>query len=85
MSFLLDVILHQNKSLDSEEYEDIIGFFDREELDFEPHSEWFKKNYSDYDLDITTVNKLEPYLKKLISRFSWELGAATVEKKIPVF
>ena len=46
----------KKKSLDSEEYEDIIGFFDREELDFEPHSEWFKKNYSDYDLDLSLIH-----------------------------
>ena len=75
----------KKNSLDSEEYEDIIGFFDREELDFEPHSEWFKKNYSDYDLDITTVNKLEPLLKEIDIKIFMGTWCSDSRKEIPVF
>jgi hypothetical protein len=52
----------KNKSssnLESEEYIDIVGVFDRKELNKNPHAEWFKKNYSDYTLDEGNRRKIK--------------------------
>ena len=51
---------------ESEEYIDIIGVFDRKELNKNPHADWFKKNYSDYTLDKETVEKLKPLFEEFL-------------------
>ena len=39
-----------------EEYIDIIGVFEREELNNEPHLIWFQENYNDYSLDLSLIH-----------------------------
>jgi thiol-disulfide isomerase/thioredoxin len=70
---------------ESEEYTDIIGLFNREELSNTPHAEWFNQNYSDYNLDQETVNKLKPLFKNLEITVFMGTWCSDSRKEIPVF
>ncbi|MDA8807684.1 thioredoxin family protein [Flavobacteriaceae bacterium] len=73
------------KNSDSEEYTDIIGLFDRKELSNNPHSEWFNQNYSDYNLDKETLNKLKPLFKDIEITVFMGTWCSDSRKEIPVF
>ena len=45
-----------------EDYIDILGVFERNELNTYPHSEWFEENYDDYLLDEETAKKIKPLI-----------------------
>ena len=70
---------------ESEEYIDIIGVFDRKELNKNPHAEWFKKNYSDYALDKETVEKLKPLFEDIDIKIFMGTWCTDSRKEIPVF
>ena len=70
---------------ESEEYTDIIGLFDRKELSNNPHSEWFNQNYSDYNLDQETLNKLKPLFKDIEITVFMGTWCSDSRKEIPVF
>jgi len=36
----------------------VLGYFNRERLTNEPHSEWFVKGYNDYELNSEAINRL---------------------------
>ena len=48
-----------------EDYIDIIGVFERKELNNEPHLSWFQENYNDYSLDESTAEKIKPLIKDI--------------------
>ena len=48
-----------------EEYVDIIGLFDRKELNHDPHAKWFKENYDNYSLDELTAEKIRPLINDI--------------------
>ena len=73
------------KNSESEEYTDIIGLFDRKELSNNPHSEWFNQNYSDYNLDQETLNKLKPLFKDIEITVFMGTWCSDSRKEIPVF
>ena len=73
------------KNSESEEYTDIIGLFDRKELSNNPHSEWFNQNYSDYNLDKETLNKLKPLFKDIEITVFMGTWCSDSRKEIPVF
>jgi thiol-disulfide isomerase/thioredoxin len=70
---------------ESEEYTDIIGLFDRKELSNNPHSEWFNQNYSDYNLDQETLDKLKPLFKDIEITVFMGTWCSDSRKEIPVF
>ena len=45
-----------------EDYIDILGVFERNELKTYPHSEWFEENYDNYLLDEETAKKIKPLI-----------------------
>ena len=47
------------------DYIDIIGVFERKELNNEPHLSWFQENYNDYSLDEPTAEKIKPLIKDI--------------------
>ena len=49
-----------------EDYIDILGVFERNELNTYPHSEWFEENYDNYLLDEETAKKIKPLILSLI-------------------
>lgn len=73
------------ESSESEEYTDIIGLFDRKELLNNPHAEWFDQNYSDYNLDQKTLDKLKPLFKDLEITVFMGTWCSDSRKEIPVF
>lgn len=73
------------ESSESEEYTDIIGLFDRKELSNNPHAEWFNQNYSDYNLDQKTLDKLKPLFKDLEITVFMGTWCSDSRKEIPVF
>jgi len=70
---------------ESEEYIDIIGVFDRKELNKNPHAKWFKKNYSNYTLDEETVEKLKPLFEDIDIKIFIGTWCTDSRKEIPVF
>lgn len=87
--FLPDLITFNDskiiESSESEEYTDIIGLFDRKELSNNPHAEWFDQNYSDYNLDQKTLDKLKPLFKDLEITVFMGTWCSDSRKEIPVF
>lgn len=87
--FLPDLITFDDskitESSESEEYTDIIGLFDRKELLNNPHAEWFDQNYSDYNLDQKTLDKLKPLFKDLEITVFMGTWCSDSRKEIPVF
>lgn len=87
--FLPDLITFNDskiiESSESEEYTDIIGLFDRKELSNNPHAEWFNQNYSDYNLDQKTLDKLKPLFKDLEITVFMGTWCSDSRKEIPVF
>ena len=73
------------KNSESEEYTDIIGVFERKELSNNPHAEWFNQNYSDYNLDKETLNKLKPLFKDIEITVFMGTWCSDSRKEIPVF
>jgi len=47
----------ENSIENEEEYVDIIGLFNRKDLNYEPHYQWFNENYKNYDLDNKIAKK----------------------------
>ena len=68
-----------------EEYTDIIGVFERKELSNNPHAEWFNQNYSDYNLDKETLNKLKPLFENIEITVFMGTWCSDSRKEIPVF
>ena len=87
--FLPDLITFNDskiiESSESEEYTDIIGLFDRKELSNNPHAEWFDQNYSDYNFDQKTLDKLKPLFKDLEITVFMGTWCSDSRKEIPVF
>ena len=73
------------KNSEPEEYTDIIGVFERKELSNNPHAEWFNQNYSDYNLDKETLNKLKPLFKDIEITVFMGTWCSDSRKEIPVF
>ena len=48
-----------------EDYVDILGIFDRDELIYDPHAKWFKENYDNYQIDELTAKKIQPLIKDI--------------------
>ncbi len=51
------------KNSSEQEYTDIIGIFQKDDLSSNPHAEWFKENYENYSLDQITAKKIKPLMK----------------------
>ena len=73
------------KNSEPEEYTDIIGIFERKELSNNPHAEWFNQNYSDYNLDKETLNKLKPLFEDIEITVFMGTWCSDSRKEIPVF
>ncbi|MEJ6765272.1 MAG: thioredoxin family protein [Flavobacteriaceae bacterium] len=73
------------KNSESEEYTDIIGVFERKELSNNPHAEWFNQNYSDYNLDKETLDKLKPLFEDIEITVFMGTWCSDSRKEIPVF
>ena len=54
----------KDETIDDIEYVDLIGSFNRTDLNKDPYRSWFLENYENYELDLETASKL----KKLINR-----------------
>ena len=67
------------------EYTDIIGIFERKELNNNPHAEWFNQNYSDYNLDQEILDKLKPLFKDIQITVFMGTWCSDSRKEIPVF
>ena len=84
-----DLIMFSNskttENTESEEYTDIIGLFNGEELLNNPHAEWFNQNYSDYNLDQETLSKLKPLFKDIEITVFMGTWCSDSRKEIPVF
>ncbi len=84
MIFSCNSSINKKKS-EPEEYTDIIGVFERKELSNNPHAEWFNQNYSDYNLDKETLNKLKPLFKDIEITVFMGTWCSDSRKEIPVF
>ncbi len=84
MIFSCNSSINKKKS-GPEEYTDIIGVFERKELSNNPHAEWFNQNYSDYNLDKETLNKLKPLFKDIEITVFMGTWCSDSRKEIPVF
>ena len=73
------------KNSEPEEYTDIIGIFERKELSNNPHAEWFNQNYSDYNLDKETLDKLKPLFEDIEITVFMGTWCSDSRKEIPVF
>lgn len=73
------------KNSEPEEYTDIIGIFERKELSNNPHAEWFNQNYSDYNLDKKTLDKLKPLFEDIEITVFMGTWCSDSRKEIPVF
>lgn len=73
------------KNSEPEEYTDIIGIFERKELSNNPHAEWFNQNYSDYNLDNKTLDKLKPLFEDIEITVFMGTWCSDSRKEIPVF
>ena len=84
MIFSCNSSINKKKS-EPEEYTDIIGVFERKELSNNPHAEWFNQNYSDYNLDKETLNKLKPLFENIEITVFMGTWCSDSRKEIPVF
>ena len=84
MIFSCNSSINKKKS-GPEEYTDIIGVFERKELSNNPHAEWFNQNYSDYNLDKETLNKLKPLFENIEITVFMGTWCSDSRKEIPVF
>ena len=84
MIFSCNSSINKKKS-EPEEYTDIIGVFERKELSNNPHAEWFNQNYSDYNLDKETLNKLKPLFEDIEITVFMGTWCSDSRKEIPVF
>ena len=84
MIFSCNSSINKKKSR-PEEYTDIIGVFERKELSNNPHAEWFNQNYSDYNLDKETLNKLKPLFEDIEITVFMGTWCSDSRKEIPVF
>ena len=59
-------IVKPEETIENEEdYVDILGIFDRDELIYDPHAKWFKENYDNYQIDELTAKKIQPLIKDI--------------------
>ena len=84
MIFSCNSSINKKKS-EPEEYTDIIGVFERKELSNNPHAEWFNQNYSDYNLDKETLDKLKPLFEDIEITVFMGTWCSDSRKEIPVF
>ena len=84
MIFSCNSSINKKKS-GPEEYTDIIGVFERKELANNPHAEWFNQNYSDYNLDKETLNKLKSLFEDIEITVFMGTWCSDSRKEIPVF
>ena len=84
MIFSCNNSINKKKS-EPEEYTDIIGIFERKELSNNPHAEWFNQNYSDYNLDKKTLDKLKPLFEDIEITVFMGTWCSDSRKEIPVF
>ena len=84
MIFSCNSSINKKKS-GPEEYTDIIGVFERKELSNNPHAEWFNQNYSDYNLDKETLDKLKPLFEDIEITVFMGTWCSDSRKEIPVF
>ena len=84
MIFSCNSSINKKKS-EPEEYTDIIGVFERKELSNNPHAEWFNQNYSDYNLDKKTLDKLKPLFEDIEITVFMGTWCSDSRKEIPVF
>ena len=54
---------NNNKEVNENEYVDLLGVFNKKELNKEPYDFWFKENYTNYELDYDIADKIKPLIK----------------------
>ena len=54
-----------DNELNEEEYIDILGVFNKNELKNEPHDFWFKENYTNYKLDQEIADQIKPLINDI--------------------
>ena len=64
---------------------DIVGFFDRSELNNHPHSLWYDKNYQDYKLDELIIEEIKPLIKDLEVTIFMGTWCEESQKDLPGF
>ncbi len=75
-----------NKVIENkEENINIIGYFDRNELQKNPYSLWFDENYKNYDLDELTAKKIKPLIKNFEITVFMGTWCEESQKDIPGF
>ena len=67
------------------EDKDIIGYFERNELEKNPHVVWFDKNYKNYELDETIAEKIKPLMKNFEITVFMGTWCEESQKDIPGF
>ncbi|MGY8946468.1 MAG: thioredoxin family protein [Flavobacteriales bacterium] len=53
------------KEINEEEYIDLLGVFNKNELKKQPHDFWFKENYTNYELDHDIADQIKPLIKEI--------------------
>ncbi|MDA0758227.1 MAG: thioredoxin family protein [Bacteroidetes bacterium] len=56
---------NNNKEVNENEYVNLLGVFNKKELNKEPHDFWFKENYTNYELDYDIADKIKPLIKEI--------------------
>ena len=56
---------NNNKEVNENEYVDLLGVFNKKELNKEPYDFWFKENYTNYELDYDIADKIKPLIKEI--------------------
>ena len=75
-----------NKVIENkEENINIIGYFDRNELQKNPYALWFDENYKNYDLDELTAKKIKPLIKNFEITVFMGTWCEESQKDIPGF
>ena len=75
-----------NKVIENkEENINIIGYFDRNELQKNPYAFWFDENYKNYDLDELTAKKIKPLIKNFEITVFMGTWCEESQKDIPGF
>lgn len=56
---------NNKKEVNENEYVDLLGVFNKKELNKEPYDFWFKENYTNYELDYDIADKIKPLIKEI--------------------
>ncbi len=56
---------NNKKKVNENEYVDLLGVFNKKELNKEPYDFWFKENYTNYELDYDIADKIKPLIKEI--------------------